>query len=189
MSETASAARGGEFATSSKATISEHFGFILAKHAEGVPAQAIARMIGCNVADVRAAIGREDKPRTTYVPPVAPKTSHARMAKAREGMPPAVRAVINDVAARHGMTFALLVGDRQYRKVAHARQEVYAILYATGCYSLPIIGQWMGGRDHTTVLSGIRKFNARGAEILQLEDAALESRRAYWRACKERVAA
>jgi chromosomal replication initiation ATPase DnaA len=61
------------------------------------------------------------------------------------------------VAWRHGLTMDDLRGPRTARKYSRARQEAYANLYDTGRYSLPRIGKWLGERDHSTVLMGIRR--------------------------------
>lgn len=54
---------------------------------------------------------------------------------------------------------AILSGDRS-RNVTAARHEIMRRAYATGRYSLPQIGRAMG-RDHTSVVNGIRRATER----------------------------
>jgi chromosomal replication initiation ATPase DnaA len=69
--------------------------------------------------------------------------------------------IASAVAWRHGVTLEDMRGPRVFRKVAYARHEAFSELYKTGRFSLPRIGKWFGDRDHTTVLHGIRKHDAR----------------------------
>jgi len=64
--------------------------------------------------------------------------------------------VITEVAAMHGLTFADMTSRRLTRKYAWARQEAMFEVY-TRCphFSLPRIGELLGGRDHTTIRHGI----------------------------------
>ena len=91
----------------------------------------------------------------------------------RPGTPDAAREVIREVAARHRLTIAELVGESRKREIAWPRIEAMARIRAlTGPdgrprYTLPRIGQFFG-RDHTTVLSAVRRW----AEISASREAA-----------------
>lgn len=74
------------------------------------------------------------------------------------------RAYAAEVAVRHGLTLADLQGPGRGKAVAHPRQEAMWVLKQQGRWSLPQIGQFLGGRDHTTVLYGIRRHEARMAK-------------------------
>jgi chromosomal replication initiator protein len=65
------------------------------------------------------------------------------------------------VAERHGLSLDTLRGPQRCRRVAHARQEAMALIYAQGRFSTPQIGRYFGDRDHTTVLYGINAHKAR----------------------------
>jgi chromosomal replication initiator protein len=65
------------------------------------------------------------------------------------------------VAISHGLSLADLRGSQTHRAVAWPRQQAFAEIYATGRYSLPQIGQFFGGRDHTTILHGTRRHAER----------------------------
>lgn len=69
--------------------------------------------------------------------------------------------IVADVAARHDLHPELLIGPSRLRHLVIARQEAMAEAHATGRYSLPRIGRYLGGRDHTTVLHGVRAHRER----------------------------
>jgi chromosomal replication initiation ATPase DnaA len=73
------------------------------------------------------------------------------------------RKIVERVAAEEGVTAEALFGPGRCRKIAWPRQRAYAELYVTGRYSLPAIGRFMGGRDHTGVHYGIRAYRQRMA--------------------------
>lgn len=65
------------------------------------------------------------------------------------------------VAEKHGLTLEQLVGRTRSDDVVKARHEVFYRLRKETTWSLPRIGRFIGGRDHTTVLHGIRKHEMR----------------------------
>ncbi|MFM8704120.1 MAG: helix-turn-helix domain-containing protein [Planctomycetia bacterium] len=76
-----------------------------------------------------------------------------------------LRRVIGVSARRHGLTPADLAGPSRSRQVAQARaMAMYLARRLTG-KSLQAIGAAFGGRDHTTVLHGIR-----GTEVRRSRD-------------------
>jgi len=68
----------------------------------------------------------------------------------------AVSAVVRRAADRAGVPLAVLVGARRHRPVARARWAVMIVLHE-GEMSTPQIGRTLGGRDHSTVLHGLRE--------------------------------
>ncbi len=63
------------------------------------------------------------------------------------------------VAERHGMTLERLCVSSHRRSFARPRQiAMYAIRQLCPHMSLPHIGRLFGGRDHTTVLHGVKKI-------------------------------
>lgn len=66
--------------------------------------------------------------------------------------------VIDDIAARMGLTRNDILGSRKPAVFVHARRLIASILRARG-NSYPKIGQWMGGRDHSTVINLHLKFH------------------------------
>ena len=72
-------------------------------------------------------------------------------------------AIIAEVAEKHGLTVKQLLGSRTDRTVAHPRHEAWWELRQRTSLSLPQIGRKFG-RCHTTVLTGVRRHEARMAE-------------------------
>lgn len=69
------------------------------------------------------------------------------------------REVIAYVANHFDLTVAELTGERRTRHVARPRQvAMYAMRHVCEHLSYPAIGGLLGGRDHTTVLHGVRKI-------------------------------
>ncbi len=67
------------------------------------------------------------------------------------------------VAERHGLSVEELRGPGRSRRLAHPRQEAFALIRKHTAVSLPQIGGYSGGRDHTTVLHGVRAHERRCA--------------------------
>jgi chromosomal replication initiation ATPase DnaA len=84
-------------------------------------------------------------------------------ADALSRMPVRVRELCMAVAIEHQVPLGELVGFSRRKKVARIRWRVWTALYAIRredgmrIYSLPRIGQ-LFGRDHTTVLHGLRRL-------------------------------
>jgi chromosomal replication initiator protein len=69
--------------------------------------------------------------------------------------------IVRAVAAAYKVSPKDLCGRSQRRRYAWPRQELMWRLHETGRYSLSQIGAFLGGRDHTTVLHGIREHAKR----------------------------
>jgi hypothetical protein len=74
--------------------------------------------------------------------------------------------IIHDIAHKHGLTFADLVGKGRYRRIVTARDEAIAAVKALTngdrcSFSLPVIGRIFGGKDHTSVLASLRRHAKR----------------------------
>ena len=85
---------------------------------------------------------------------------------AKSGDPTTMRQITTEVAAERGVSFGDLVmpdhvpGARAFA-IAHPRQEAMWRMKQAGKWSLPQIGRFLGERDHTTVLSGVRAHQKR----------------------------
>lgn len=66
--------------------------------------------------------------------------------------------VCDTVAAYYDLRSADLVGKSRQRQVAFARQMAMSLCRSMLQMSLPEIGRVFGGRDHSTVLSSLRKI-------------------------------
>lgn len=69
--------------------------------------------------------------------------------------------VIDQVCAKHSLTRAELLSSRRSRPLVIARHEAMYRMSKETTMSLPAIGRRMGGKDHSTVLSGIRRHKQR----------------------------
>lgn len=90
----------------------------------------------------------------TSVPAVKPRT--------RDGK--TIRQIVEDVAERHGFLTTELLGPRRFKSLSRARFEAMWLVrqerWPDGrhVYSLTQIGDFFGGRDHTTALNAIRRW-------------------------------
>lgn len=71
--------------------------------------------------------------------------------------------ICREVCLANELSLAELRGPSRCRYVAWPRQDAMRLLQDAG-FSLPEIGRYLGGRDHTTILEGIRASKAREAE-------------------------
>jgi len=72
------------------------------------------------------------------------------------------RARLADFCRRHPTVSPVdIIGCSRLRFISVLRQAFMAELYDSGRYSLPAIGRFLGGRDHTTILHGVRAHRAR----------------------------
>lgn len=68
--------------------------------------------------------------------------------------------LLRDFAEREGLDLRKLTGQRRFRDVAWPRQDFMLLARRLG-YSFPIIAQALGGRDHTTIMHGVRAAEER----------------------------
>lgn len=81
--------------------------------------------------------------------------------------PPPSRLIVQiaqDVCDKYRIRMRDLRGPSQARAFSVPRQEFMARAHATRSYSTPQIGSFLNGRDHTTVLAGIRAHEARNVD-------------------------
>ena len=99
-------------------------------------------------------------------PIVAPSPIHSlraaaaweRRKAARTGKYPAVHAIVASVAEAWGVTETDVLSARRTSKVVRPRQVAMFLAKELTLRSLPDIGRRIGGRDHTTVLHGVRRI-------------------------------
>lgn len=68
------------------------------------------------------------------------------------------------VAEQHKLTIEQLCGPSRLRRIVRPRQQAMAEMRETGRYSTTQIGQFFGGRDHTTVMHATRRHAERGGQ-------------------------
>lgn len=79
-----------------------------------------------------------------------------------ESTKPAVhRVILRLVADAFGVTYLDLIGQTRIAKVITPRQVAFWIMRHHTAMSFPMIGKFVGGRDHTTVLHGVAKIEDR----------------------------
>lgn len=129
----------------------------------GYGVQSVALICGMHVDQVRPMETLRPQ-RATYSPPPKPSFKPVVVAE-QAGQSPreAYRAVLDAVASRYGLKAEDLTSKRHTRRFAWARHEAMATIKDRFGLSLPRIGALFGGRDHTTVLSGIRAYETRRA--------------------------
>jgi chromosomal replication initiator protein len=82
-------------------------------------------------------------------------------------LPPRIAGIVREVAAEHHVRPRDVLGPRRFRKLVRARWDAMARIRALTRPdgkppSYPQIGEWLGGRDHTTVMHGLERL-AEGA--------------------------
>ena len=70
--------------------------------------------------------------------------------------PVTMREIAHDVCRRHGLTLGELTSTRRTRRISWPRQEFMALAMALKHTSSPMVGRFLGGMDHSTVLYGVR---------------------------------
>lgn len=71
------------------------------------------------------------------------------------------RVIAAEVCKKHGISFATLISKRRPADVCEARHEFFWRCRQETTLSLPQLGARCGGRDHTTVLHGVRAHERR----------------------------
>jgi hypothetical protein len=78
------------------------------------------------------------------------------------------RAALRAVSERTSVPVDAILGRKRRGDIAAARHEaVWRVRQATN-WSLPRLGQFFGGRDHTTVLHSLRRMEVRAAQDPEL---------------------
>ena len=72
--------------------------------------------------------------------------------------------ILNSVAATTGISIAEIKGDKRTRPVVQARHLAMYLARELTDTSLPKIGERFGGRDHTTVMHGVKSIDRQMAE-------------------------
>lgn len=69
-----------------------------------------------------------------------------------------MREIAAAMCAKHGVTLDSLKARGGPTKIRDARQEFMYLAHIEGKYSSPQVGAFLGGRDHTTILYGAKKY-------------------------------
>ena len=124
--------------------------------------------------------------REPFIPP-APMTPWLSVAllgapgtacKERPGAPVTIKRILEIVSVEYNVTIIDILSRRNLQAIMIPRQVVMYLARTCTRQSLPAIGQCLGGRDHTTILHGVRKIERlRAAD--PVFDAGLASLRQY----------
>lgn len=74
---------------------------------------------------------------------------------------PTMKDIAAAVAEQHLLPLTEMMSPSRRANISRARHNAFAVMYATKRYSLNQIGGFFGGKDHTTVLHGIRQHRKR----------------------------
>jgi hypothetical protein len=118
------------------------------------------------------------QPKLVLVPkPAAPKVDPVAelVAKYREIETPQghvrigeTKQVVAAIAKRYGVTFNDIIGPSRKAKIVAARYEaIVTVAQLRHLWSLPEIGRFFGGRDHTTILHCIKKMAVQTGETIK----------------------
>ena len=98
--------------------------------------------------------------------------------------PSRARSVLLAVADEHGVAARDLIGRFRSKPLREARFVLYARLKDEMNWSLPQVGRFCGGRDHTTILHGIRVHRG-DAVIVEKKRAAQIAWKEKWKARRQ----
>lgn len=91
-------------------------------------------------------VPEEPKPARQYVPP------------SPDYIPSGHREIVASIAADMDVSLADVIGLKRSKAIMQARLVAYKVLASRGTNSLAQVGRWIGGRDHSTVINGLRKY-------------------------------
>jgi hypothetical protein len=91
-------------------------------------------------------VPEDPKPVRQYVPP------------SPDYIPSGHREIVAAIAADMDVSLADVIGLKRSKPIMQARLVAYKVLSSRGTNSLAQVGRWIGGRDHSTVINGLRKF-------------------------------
>lgn len=121
--------------------------------ANGHPQSSAARAAGCYVGDLPSA----EVARKAYAP-------HLRAPQSSQTPVDRVTQIMARVGEPYGVTPQMMRDQRRTRVIAWPRMAAMAAVHRElPRLSYPAIGRAFGGRDHTTILHGVRDHNNRMA--------------------------
>ncbi len=122
----------------------------------------IARHIERNIRELEGALNRVLAVARLTGQPLTVETARGALADLlprRKELSP--QQILEVVADYYNLSVEDLQGSRRSRKIAYPRQVAMYLLREETEASLPQIGAYLGGRDHTTVLYGYERIRAR----------------------------
>jgi hypothetical protein len=138
-----------------------------AKHAQEVvcPAGGALREGGPSTESVPTVLAERHQQSVAALHPNSPEPVPVGGGDVSPGAPRrSARAALQAVSERTSVPVAAILGRERRSDIAAARHEaIWRVREATK-WSLPRVGQFFDGRDHTTVLHSLRRMDDRAAE-------------------------
>ena len=121
--------------------------------------ESVARRVQSNIRELEGALNRiiafADLSGSALTPNLV-EMAMADLLPQKKNVPP--NKILEYVASQQGISVPDLLGQNRSAKIAIPRQMVMYILREFNEISLPQIGEMLGGRDHTTIMYGIKKI-------------------------------
>jgi chromosomal replication initiator protein len=121
--------------------------------------ETIARRVQSNIRELEGALNRilafADLSGTSLTPSLV-EMALADLLPQKQNIPPSK--ILEAVAASEGIGVNDLLGQNRSAKIAVPRQLAMYLLREFNEISFPQIGELLGGRDHTTIMYGIKKI-------------------------------
>jgi len=137
----------GSFATARKGADVD-LGFLLSTLEKTKSYASTARITGVNEVTLR-----------NLLPPPSPRPEPVSTVLKSTPSVLTPKELIMLLCAEENVPYAAIIGTSQVREVAWPRMRMYWVMRKTKPrMSLPEIGRRFGGRDHTTIIYGIRRF-------------------------------
>lgn len=107
------------------------------------------------------ALMREERVALPYIRPKRVRDVIHVASNAPAIMPMSPRKVIvREVCDKHGVSWMDITSTRRHVSIVAARNEAFYRLRNETSMSFPEIGKFLGGRDHSTVIHGMRRWQA-----------------------------
>ncbi|PIB91275.1 helix-turn-helix domain-containing protein [Caulobacter sp. FWC2] len=146
--------------------------FMYQKRGAGVPWHHIAVMAGKPLSLFAPYIALE----RGYAATKAKRDAETEEAKAKKRTkapvpgeifvpPPIMPALAEEIAGLYGVTVSDIMGIKRVRGISLARQHLMWVLTQDAKFSTSKVGQFLAGRDHSTVLYGAKKHAERLAGL------------------------
>lgn len=123
--------------------------------------ESIAKRVQSNIRELEGALNRiiayADLSGSSLTPNLV-EVALADLMPSRGDIEP--DAIVSEVAVYYKLTVEKLLGRDRTKEVAHPRQIAMYLLREEAKISFPQIGEVLGGRDHSTVMSAIEKIKS-----------------------------
>lgn len=87
----------------------------------------------------------------------AGRSAAGRRGPGRAPVPESARVMVRAIAMMAEVSLAVFIGPRRNQHIVRWRWLACYVLHKHG-YSYPVVGAALGGRDHATVIHGVRRF-------------------------------